>query len=96
MRGSICRFTALSIIACCAIVPAAAANTRPDFAPDSGTAWVARGQDFLPPSSGPGPVMADPKRPRVTNDDLRAGTGQPCAPQPISAILFCSHGRAMN
>ena len=81
MHGNIRGLAALSLIACAggwsASPPASAANTPPDFAPDSGTAWVSRGQDFLPPPSGPGPVMADPKRPRITNDDLRSGTGQP-------------------
>jgi hypothetical protein len=72
---------ALSIVAyvgaAVTLLPASAADTAPDFAPDSGTAWVSRGQDFLAPSDGPGPVMADPKRPRITNDDLRAGLGTP-------------------
>jgi hypothetical protein len=58
-------------------LPAFAAGAPPDFAPDSGTGWVSRGQDFLAPVDGPGPVMADPRHPRVTNDDLRAGRGQP-------------------
>jgi hypothetical protein len=62
---------------CAIIFSASAADEPPDFAPDSGTAWVSRGQDFLPPQSGPGPVTADRSRPRVTNDDLRAGRGQP-------------------
>jgi hypothetical protein len=81
MRRNIRGLTAITVIACAsgwfACLPASAANAPPDFAPDSGTAWVSRGQDFLPPPSGPGPVVADAKRPRVTNDDLRAGTGQP-------------------
>jgi hypothetical protein len=79
MRARKSGVTAASIIACAGawLSTASAANTPPDFAPDAGTAWVSRGQDFLPPPGGPGPVSADPKRPRVTNDDLRAGTGQP-------------------
>src|SRR5215471_11440388 len=80
MRGVVSAVAA-SIVACAGVwsslLPASAASTPPDFAPDSGTAWVSRGQDFLPPPSGPGPVMADPKRPRITNDDLRAGRGTP-------------------
>ncbi len=81
MRRTVTGVAAASIVTCAGawltLWPAVAASTAPDFAPDSGTAWVSRGQDFLPPPSGPGPVMADPKRPRVTNDDLRAGRGQP-------------------
>src|SRR5579864_1106192 len=74
-------FSTLLIVFCgsalLSTLPASAVDMPPNFAPDSGTGWVSRGQDFLPPTSGPGPMMADPKRPRVTNDDLRAGTGQP-------------------
>ena len=81
MRRNIRGLAVFPLIACATVwpscLPASAATAPPDFAPDSGTAWVSRGQDFLPPPSGAGPVMADPKRPRVTNDDLRAGTGQP-------------------
>jgi len=75
------RFSSSLIVFCggtmLAALPASAGDMPPNFAPDSGTGWVSRGQDFLPPPSGPGPVRADPKRPRISNDDLRAGTGQP-------------------
>jgi hypothetical protein len=46
----------------------------PNFKPEPGVAWVPdrpTGDDFLPPPSGPGPVMGDPKRPYVPN-----GTGR--------------------
>src|SRR5258708_2099099 len=80
MRRAISGVAAATIVACAVAwltLPASAADTPPDFAPDSGTAWVSRGQDFMPPAAGPGPVIADPKRVRTTNDDLRAGRGQP-------------------
>jgi hypothetical protein len=81
MHRAVSGVAAASIVACAGVwltlLPAAAADMPPDFAPDSGTAWVSRGQDFLLPPDGPGPVMADPKRARITNDDLRAGRGQP-------------------
>ena len=32
----------------------------PNFAPSSDVGWIAVGQGFLPPSSGPGPVKEDP------------------------------------
>ena len=32
----------------------------PNFAPSSDVGWIAADQVFLPPASGPGPVMADP------------------------------------
>src|SRR3954469_16452359 len=47
----------------------------PNFGPDTLTAWVAdrpASDDFLPPASGPGPVLSDPKHPYVPN-----GSGQP-------------------
>src|SRR3954469_8088572 len=47
----------------------------PNFGPDTLTAWVAdrpASDDFLPPASGPGPVLSDPKHPYVPN-----GQGQP-------------------
>src|SRR5579862_717085 len=54
---------------------ALAAEAVPDFAPDRSTAWVPdrpTGDDFLPPASGPGPVMSIKDRPYVPN-----GQGQP-------------------
>jgi hypothetical protein len=47
----------------------------PNFAPDTTTAWTLNRpahDDFLPPSSGPGPVLADKAHPYVPN-----GQGQP-------------------
>jgi hypothetical protein len=51
---------------------ALAADNRsvPNFAPDAATAWVPdrpTGDDFLPPESGPGPVMSAKERPYVPN-----------------------------
>ncbi len=63
-------------------VSATAANAVPDFAPTASSGWFAYTREFLaPPGGGPGPVMQDPKYPRVTNDDFRA-TGK----QPTNAI----------
>ena len=42
------------------LIPATAADTIPNFAPDSSIAWVASGQEFAAPPSGPGPVTFDP------------------------------------
>jgi hypothetical protein len=47
----------------------------PNFAPDPSTAWTLNRpahDDFLPPPSGPGPVLADKAHPYVPN-----GQGQP-------------------
>jgi hypothetical protein len=54
---------------------AAAADAPPIFTPDSAAAWVPdrpTGDDFLPPASGPGPVMSQKGHPYVPN-----GQGQP-------------------
>jgi hypothetical protein len=53
-----------------ALLPARAADAVPNFAPDRSTSWVPdrpTGDDFLPPLSGPGPVMSDKDRPYVPN-----------------------------
>jgi len=47
----------------------------PNFAPDSVTGWLkGPGDEFLPPSSGPGPVRSDPARPYVSNAVARQET----------------------
>lgn len=54
---------------------ATAQNELPNFAPDPTVGWFPdrpTGDDFLPPESGPGPVMSDPAHPYVPN-----GAGQP-------------------
>src|ERR1700704_2937740 len=58
--------------------PAAAQDHRatvPNFTPDGATAWTSdrpKSDDFLPPPSGPGPVLSDKAHPYVPN-----GQGQP-------------------
>ena len=47
----------------------------PEFAPASNVGWVAQGGEFLPPKSGPGPVMDDPAHPRISNA-VAAATGR--------------------
>src|ERR1700676_5386242 len=49
----------------------------PNFAPDSSTTWIPdrpTGDDFLPPASGPGPVMSIKERPYVPNGAGRQPT----------------------
>ena len=56
-----------------AALPAASADV-PNFMGDRSTAWIPdrpTGDDFLPPPSGPGPVMSVKERPYVPN-----GVGQ--------------------
>ena len=58
----------------------AGADGIPDFAPDDSTSWYPdrpTGDDFLPPGSGPGPVMADPRHPYTPNDEGRSTGVQP-------------------
>ena len=70
--GLLCAFTVLC--------PAAETTKReaasvPNFAPDPSTAWTSdrpQSDDFLPPVSGPGPVLSDKAHPYVPN-----GQGQP-------------------
>jgi hypothetical protein len=38
----------------------------PNFAPDSATGWLAQDDEFIPPPSGPGPVMSDPAHPYIS------------------------------
>src|SRR6267154_231724 len=70
------------LVSSLALIPVLAADgandegaSIPKFGPDTLTAWVAdrrASDDFLPPESGPGPVLADPAHPYVPN-----GSGQP-------------------
>jgi len=59
-----------------AVLPAPAAE-RPNFAPEHTTAWLPdrpTGDDFLPPPSGPGPVMSAKDHPYVPNGGGRQPT----------------------
>src|SRR5437016_10150379 len=49
----------------------------PNFAPNSSIGWYAYNRLFIPPASGPGPVMQDPARPYVSNDEFRVTGRQP-------------------
>src|SRR5262245_4622232 len=56
------------------------AQPIPAFGPDTITSWYPdrpKGDDFLPPESGPGPVLADPAHPYVPNDEGRNTGVQP-------------------
>jgi hypothetical protein len=67
-----------------ALLPAAAENTAiPQFGPDYSAGWIAGvpnsdepiGDDFLPPPSGPGPVVSDKDHPYIDNT-FAARTGR--------------------
>jgi hypothetical protein len=72
--GLLCSFAA-PWTACAGEETKREAAPIPNFVPDPGTAWTLNRpahDDFLPPSSGPGPVLADKAHPYVPN-----GQGQP-------------------
>jgi hypothetical protein len=56
---------------------AMAQGTPPNFAPDASIGWYAYNRIFLPPPSGPGPIVQDPARPYISNDDFRVTGKQP-------------------
>jgi len=63
--GAIC-----ALVACLGAQARAAADPIPNFAPDERTSWYPDrpdGDNFLPPASGPGPVMSRPGYPYVPN-----------------------------
>jgi hypothetical protein len=70
---------AAALCAGTALWPAYAADSAaiPNFAPTPTTAWTTSRptmDDFLPPASGPGPVMSDPAHPYVPNGNGRQPT----------------------
>jgi hypothetical protein len=56
---------------------AMAQGTRPDFATNPNVGWFAYNRLFMPPPSGPGPVLQDRSRPYVSNDEFRVTGRQP-------------------
>jgi hypothetical protein len=79
-RGSICLMAGL--LCGSAVLAAEGSNGQaiPNFAPDDRTSWFPdrpTGDDYLPPPSGPGPVLADPAHPYVPNDEGRNTGVQP-------------------
>jgi hypothetical protein len=84
MRNRIVACGISAALACAAIWPGSAAedNQVPNFGMDSAVGWIAGvpmsdepiGDDFLPPPSGPGPVMSDKDHPYIDNTfALRTG-----------------------
>jgi hypothetical protein len=56
---------------------AMAQGTQPNFGPNANIGWYAYNRLFIPPASGPGPVLQDPTRPYVSNDEFRVTGKQP-------------------
>src|SRR5579871_1373158 len=66
------RWVAAVLLCAAAVSPgySAGESALPNFNPDGLTGWSIdrpAADDFLPPDSGPGPVLADPKHPYVPN-----------------------------
>jgi hypothetical protein len=51
-----------------ALAPAPSAQTAkiPNFSPDSLTGWQLSDDEFIPPPSGPGPIVSDPAHPYIS------------------------------
>ena len=80
ISAKLCIFAA-ALCAGTALWPALAADSAkdaiPNFAPTPTTAWSTNRptmDDFIPPASGPGPVMSDPAHPYVPNGGGRQPT----------------------
>ena len=56
---------------------AMAQGAPPDFAPSRNIGWYSYSREFVPPAQGAGPVMQDPARPFVSNDEFRVSGRQP-------------------
>jgi hypothetical protein len=60
----------LACLACAGIALSTAhgADTAgvPNFAPDRLTGWLAQDDEFIPPPSGPGPILSDPAHPYIS------------------------------
>jgi hypothetical protein len=57
---------ALVVAAALGPVHAADGTRVPNFAPDANTGWLAQDDEFIPPTSGPGPVVSDPAHPYIS------------------------------
>lgn len=62
------RLFASVVCAAAALRPTFGAESAksPDFAPDSATGWQLLDDEFIPPPSGPGPIVSDPAHPYVS------------------------------
>jgi hypothetical protein len=79
-RVSICLMASLLCAGAQLAAQGANGQAIPNFAPDDSTSWFPdreAGDDYLPPASGPGPVLSDPAHPYVPNDGGRNTGRQP-------------------
>jgi hypothetical protein len=74
LAGAVCLAGSLSFSAMAEDV------SPPDFSPNPSAGWFAYNRAFIPPASGAGPVLGDPKHPHVSNDEFRLTGKQPTVP----------------
>jgi hypothetical protein len=74
--------TALAAVLLCAAASSAPADpaSPPVFSPNPSVGWVVVLGGFKPPASGPGPIVADPKYPNISNNQFRLTGKQPTLP----------------
>ena len=65
---------------CASAALASDAGAPPVFSANPSVGWVVVLGGFKPPATGPGPVMADPKYPNVSNNQFRLTGKQPTLP----------------
>ena len=56
---------------------AMAQGAPPNFAPNPSIGWYSYSRAFIAPPSGAGPIVQDPSRPYISNDDFRVTGKQP-------------------
>src|SRR3984893_18065874 len=68
--GGICFGGVLAALVCGVLTLAAAFGAEtapvPNFAPNSATGWLAQDDEFIPPPTGPGPIVSDPAHPYIS------------------------------
>src|ERR1700730_7874944 len=68
--GGICFGGVLAALVCGVLTLAAAFGAEtapvPNFAPNSATGWLAQDDEFIPPPTGPAPIVSDPAHPYIS------------------------------
>jgi hypothetical protein len=56
----------LAALVCASAALGAESAPVPNFAPNSATGWLAQDDEFIPPPTGPGPIVSDPAHPYIS------------------------------
>jgi hypothetical protein len=75
--GNLTAAALVGVVCLAGTFSAKAQGAPPNFAPDRNIGWYAYNRVFIPPAHGAGPVLQDPSRPYVTNDEFRVTGRQP-------------------